>query len=323
MIAIIVLWILLSIIAVIVILLHFSVSAYVKADSRGFEVKIKYMFFTIYPVNAKKKKRRRKAKKIKKEKLQQDLFEDNIDGDFADNDITEASLSEPEALESILKKDDACEENTDTHIYEEKIDREDKFGLDGLAESLKEAEDEDKNSDEPVMPKKKSVPERDPDSDKNKKSRTKDGFFAGLKEKYELIKPYIPMGWKYFKKLCKTIRFTDTGINITVGREDAHEAAIFYGALQGALFNFLGLLAGIFTVKIKRANVNCVFTKNTISGEAETTVKIRPSALIALAVCIGVNFLIIYLKQKRKLKIDSKNENTASERHGAQTAANV
>lgn len=323
MIAIIVLWILLSIITVIVILLHFSVSAYLKADNKGFEVKIKYMFFTVYPGNTKKKKRRRKAKKIKKEKLQQDLFEDNIDGDFADNDITEDSLSESETLESILKKDEVSEENPDTRIFEEKTDNGDRFGLDELAESLEAAEDEDKNSDEPVMPEKRSVPERDPDNDKNKKSRSKDGFFAGLKEKYELIKPYIPMGWKYFKKLCKTIRFTDTGINISVGREDAHEAAIFYGALQGALFNLLGLLAGIFTVKIKRANVNCVFTKNTISGEAETTVKIRPSALIAIAVCIGVNFLIIYLKQKRKLKTERKNKNTASERHGAQAAANV
>lgn len=45
MITIIVLWILLGIIAVIVILLHFSITARIDLNKKGFDLKVRYMFF--------------------------------------------------------------------------------------------------------------------------------------------------------------------------------------------------------------------------------------------------------------------------------------
>ena len=45
MITIIVLWILLGIIAVIVILLHFSITAQIDLNKKGFDLKVRYMFF--------------------------------------------------------------------------------------------------------------------------------------------------------------------------------------------------------------------------------------------------------------------------------------
>ena len=57
---IIVLWILLALIALVVILLHFSVYAYVRLDDDGFFVRVKYLFFTIYP-------REKKEKEVKDE----------------------------------------------------------------------------------------------------------------------------------------------------------------------------------------------------------------------------------------------------------------
>ena len=39
------------------------------------------------------------------------------------------------------------------------------------------------------------------------------------------------MGWKYFKKLLKAIRFTDTRIVLDVGKEDAYSS---YAIRQGA-----------------------------------------------------------------------------------------
>lgn len=136
---------------------------------------------------------------------------------------------------------------------------------------------------------------------KNNKSK-KEGNTSSLKEKYNKIKSYLPMGWKYFKKLLKTVRITDVKINIDVGREDAHEAAVYYGAVQGALFNILGQICNMFSVKIKKADVNCIFTKNVINGSAECYIRVRPSSMIAIAFCIGVNFLVIFLKQKRNDK---------------------
>lgn len=52
MITIIVLWILLGIIAVIVILLHFSITAQIDLNKKGFDLKVRYMFFDIYSTKA-------------------------------------------------------------------------------------------------------------------------------------------------------------------------------------------------------------------------------------------------------------------------------
>lgn len=62
MITIIVLWILLGIIAVIVILLHFSITAQIDLNKKGFDLKVRYMFFDIYPRKSKKKKQKSSKK---------------------------------------------------------------------------------------------------------------------------------------------------------------------------------------------------------------------------------------------------------------------
>ena len=269
----IVLWILLALIAIVVILLHFSVTAYIKVNGDGFDLKVKYLCFTLYPRQEKPEKQANKNTKSVEH-----LAQDNKDGDFADNDSDIA---------------------TEQQLREFKADPQP--GYESRAESPERLQPNNSKvgSEKDSTEDKKHKAEKQPEG---KAQKSQEGLFSKLKSKYELAKPYIPMGWKYFKKLCKTIRFTDVRISITVGREDAHEAAIFYGALQGVLFNFPAVFATIFTVKIKKADVNCIFTKNTISGEGEAAIRIRPSAVIALAVCVGVNFLIVYFRQRKKQK---------------------
>ena len=270
MMTIIVLWILISIIALIVILLHFSVSAYIRADDEGFKIKVKYFFFTFYPRKPKKKKNK-KMKTKKEDKVKE--FSDSLDDEFG-----QESSSENEAAENI-------------NILEEKRSEPDEqFIQNDLSFTNKE-----KNKRQTL---KKEHKKTEPKNNKSKK----EGNTSSLKEKYNKIKSYLPMGWKYFKKLLKTVRITDVKINIDVGREDAHEAAVYYGAVQGALFNILGQICNMFSVKIKKADVNCIFTKNVINGSAECYIRVRPSSMIAIAFCIGVNFLVIFLKQKRNDK---------------------
>ena len=273
---IIVLWILLALIALVVILLHFSVYAYVRLDDDGFFVRVKYLFFTIYPrekkeKEVKEKKTNEKRTVVEKEKtaeVSKQDFKDNIDDDF-----------EEEKTETIVKE----------QAKEEKV--------------LIEPE---QKKDKTVVNKQVKKIEKEPEQTEKPKKQSK---LQELKEKYYKIKPYLPMGWKYFKKLLKAIRITDLKINIDVGREDAHEAVIYYGSVQGVLFNTLAVLASIFTMKIKRANVNCIFAKNIVDGNAECYIRVRPSTIIAIAFCVVVNFGITYLKQ-RKFK---KSENDMTE----------
>lgn len=157
---------------------------------------------------------------------------------------------------------------------------------------------------------KKKVKGEEKNSEKKSKNSSKSKF-EDIKEKYELIKPYIPIGWKYFKKMLKTIRFTNTRINISAGKDDAYESAMFYGKIQGVLFNFLAVLSGIFTVEIKEAEVKCIFNQKVFDAKAETVIKVRPSAMISIVVCLGVSFLVKFIpswlrkraEKKKKVKI--------------------
>lgn len=159
---------------------------------------------------------------------------------------------------------------------------------------------------------KKDKGEKKPVSKSKEKKKSK---FYELKAQYKKVKPYIPMGWKYFKKLLKAIRFTDTRIVLDVGKEDAYEAAMLYGKVQAGLFNTIAILAGVFTVKLKKADVNCIFDEKKFGYDVHTLVRVRPSTLIAIGFCTGVNFLKIYLSGRRKKK-------RAAKRRSKELAAN-
>ena len=252
MITIIVLWILLGIIAVIVILLHFSITAQIDLNKKGFDLKVRYMFFDIYPRKPKKKKQKRS----KKAELPEDSFDD-----FEEFEANVEAGAEDKPEKITVKQE--------------------KKGFAGKLFHKK-----DKGEKKPVSK-----------SKEKKKSK-----FYELKAQYKKVKPYIPMGWKYFKKLLKAIRFTDTRIVLDVGKEDAYEAAMLYGKVQAGLFNTIAILAGVFTVKLKKADVNCIFDEKKFGYDVHTLVRVRPSTLIAIGFCTGVNFLKIYLSGRRKKK---------------------
>ena len=306
MMTIIVLWILLSIIALIVIVLHFSVRVHLKYDENGFDFSVKYLFFDVYPrkPKGKKLKRKRKAKKDNAEESDDidSEFDDNIDDDFSEvgqSDDYDRRTDDKENDTSV--QNEQFEEQTDD-IAEDTVEVE--FAEKQPTDDAKQKKAENKK--ERRLKKRKNKDEPDKQEPASGQAEKKESKLAQLKNRYYMIKPYIPKGWKYFKKLLSAIRITGVEVYLEVGREDAHEAVIYYGTVQGVLFNLLGNLANIFTVKIKRADVNCIFTKNTFDGRAECWVKVRPSTIIAIAFCIGINFLIIFIKQKLKKRAEQK-----------------
>ena len=299
----IVLKILLIIIAVIVILLHFSVTVYVKGSTDGeFEFKVKYLFFTIFPRKEKpkkpKKEKKKKRKRQKKEKIGDDEFGDDLEAQLeqAFKELEEYEKAAQEqgelSLQTAQAQEETCEEETDEEPKEEALSK----------EELKEKKKQDKlrAKEERARAKEEKRLEKEQPS----KTQQLKGKYEDLKAKWEFIKPYIPMGWKYFKKLLKAMRFEGVRINIDSGKEDAAESAKFYGKLQAALFNVLHIIAAVFTLKLKEANVNCIFGEKRFDARGEVTVRVRPSTMIAIAFCLGVNFLRKFLPWfiKKKLR---------------------
>lgn len=309
--AIIVLWIILGLIALIVVLLHFSVTVEVKGGTNSdFVLKIKYMGFTVYPRPPKKKKKKSPKPKVKKKT--DDTFEefkDDLEDDFDGWDLNgqEELISDTKYIEDIgdIFQDEAA--NSSGTAQNDIPAAEDKPADSPTGQSKFGKKAVNKFGKKAVKEKKTKAVKRKKEKSKKMDSKT-GGRLDGLKRKYNMIKPYIPMGWKYFKKLLKTIRFTNTKIDIVTGKEDAYESAMFYGKIQAALFNILAVISGIFTVKIKKADVHCVFNEKKLEANGETVVKVRPSAMIAIAVCIGVSFLKIFLRKRRKKKRAEKAE---------------
>lgn len=270
---IIVLYILLGIIALIVILLHFSVRATIKASKQGVDIKVKWLFFTFYP------RKPKKPKKPKKKKGEPDAVPEQTaeQPDLSENGI-EQFIKEAEEVQKQTAAEEKTEETQETAAKEE------------ASTAKSEKKDNKKEKKKAKEPKVKE------------ETTEKKGKLAQLKDKFNAIKPYIPTGWKYFKKLLKKIRFTNIEADVTVGKEDAYEAAVWYGKVQGILFGLFGWLSCIFTVKLKHVDVHCRFNEKITDGEISLKVKVRPSTMIHIAFCLGFNFLRIWLRQRRERK---------------------
>lgn len=262
----------LGLIALVVILLHFSVRAYITLDGEKLDLKVKYLWFNIYPRTEKKKKTNKRIKKKKTKNIETTalaetttLAEDNPAVFVEDNPAVKdevAPKQEPKAEEIPPQKPESKAELKE----EKKLEKADK----------------------------KSV--------KNK--------LSDLKEKWLKIKPYIPISWKAVKKLLKNIRFKNTSIELSVGKEDAYESAMLYGKVNAGLYNGLAILGQIFTMHYKGTKVNCVFNENVFKYSLSTKICVRPSTIIAIAFCTLVNYLKIFIKQKRQEKKNKKIQNT-------------
>lgn len=270
-----------------IVLLHFSLTITIHAGRDGFVMKAKYLFLTLYP---------RKKKKSEDE-------DDGETDDLSDDDLTDEQLMQgltPAQEQQLLQQEDPPE-SADTS--EETKPPAVKPGQSPQAESKPPAES---SSDAEEV----SEPEEEKPKKKKKSLR---GKIKNLRRKYEKFKPYIPITWKTFKKLLKTVRIYVDDLWVDVGRDDAHEAAIFYGSIQGAIGGTLAGCAKWLTLKVKRWNVNCRFTENVIDGGADITVRIRPSTVLALLVLFGLKFLIVWIKRKseKKKAAKAKAENAA------------
>ena len=285
-----------GLLVLIVVLLHFSVSIHLKASrAEGIDISAKYLFLTLYP-------RKQKSSSPKKEKappaVREDFpeFEDDLTDDLPD------------------AEDDGDDEEVPNVDISELINEAEKIDKQEAAESGSPAPEKGKKG---KAKKEKKAPAHEAPSSKEKSK----GKLAELKEKFEKIKPYIPIGWKAVKKFCKAIRFEGVEVQAEVGRFDAHEAAIYYGAVQKIVFDILSKIALFFTLKLKRADVYCRFGENMIDGRAELTVRVRPSTLIAIAFCTGINALRVFLRERRKRKKAQKEEQANKSNNAAQAAA--
>ncbi len=284
--SIIALYIIIGIILAVYIILRLSVTVSYRANSETEEVKLsaKWLWFTIYPRPDKPPKtikiKNKKSKKPKKSKqtLKEDIYE--IEEEFVE-------MSEDE-LDDKIK------------ALEKELERQEK----NVKQASEIPKTEKKHSFEKIDNNKKQKDKRikNSNNDKPKESGFKEKI-KNTRRRWERYKDFFPMTWKSFRKLLKQIRFYDTEIEITAGKDDAYEAAMQYGRLNAVLFHGLGVVGTVFSLyKPKRAEVKCVFDKKVFEYKLSGKIKIRPSTVLAIVIVFGVQFLYMFLKKRHKAK---------------------
>ncbi len=124
----------------------------------------------------------------------------------------------------------------------------------------------------------------------------------GVKEILDEYLPYVPVAKKALRKLLKLIRFYDLEIKLKIGDADAYDAAMKFGKYNALFYSSLALFCMAFSVKIKHTEITCDFEDPKISAYLGTIIKVRPSAVLALAVYLGINYLKLKHNQKKKEK---------------------
>ena len=131
------------------------------------------------------------------------------------------------------------------------------------------------------------------------------GKLDELKQKWQEVKPFVPVAKKGFKKLLRLIRLRQLDIWLKVGGEDAYEAGMNFGRANQVFYPALSLVCCIFSVKIKHTEIRCDFEHEGFDFGGSVLVLVRPAAVLGLAIYLGIN----YLKIKKKLgKKDTENE---------------
>ena len=309
MMAILALYIILGLIAVIYILLRFSVRVSYSFDTTAetkLRVKVKYFFITVYenPESEKQKLREEKKKKKKEKRARKaEKSEKKRKSEGKENrrdkspDIVDEinSLSDDETKEKIKALEREIDEQRKALLQTEiKIS---KSRLSG------EAEEKDQKAEQKKLSKreKKELSKLKKEEKKRKKLlKKKDSKLSKLKQKWNLVKPYVPLVWKTLKKLLKNIRFYNTEIDIMLGNEDPYKAALNYGYFNTAFYQVLAFLCMVFSVKIKTCDINTEFIVKRFELKASGDIYVRVSTILAIAICFLFNMLKIYLRQKGK-----------------------
>ncbi len=276
------LYIILSVILIIFILLHFSVVLTFDYSDKKFTLKAKYLFFTIYPLKEKKKNKKRQIRKNKRKKKK-----------------LEKKLTKEKAKYNKLKKKEQPQnapvsDSANQPIHETKVKIDDEV-------NVPEKELRDKPDDKPQH-KSENLSSDDIEEQKNKNKIFEK--LDDLKDKWEEIKPYIPLGKKAVKKLIKAIRIFDLKIDIDVANEDAYECAMSYGKMNGAVYGALGVITSFLTVSIKNVNISAKYNSSDSEYECSGKIKTRPSTIIALAVFILIKYIYT------KFKLEKRNNET-------------
>ncbi len=263
------LWILLAVLGIIVIVLILPIRGEVSFIGEKLRYKAKLWFIPVLTSEGGgvlgwlKKRRGRKKPKVDdfSDSGQDDL--PDLDEDFDDLPLTP---SEQRDETSEAAAEEAPQEEADQTAAQEEA----------AAEELPTEEPEEEISSHKKKRRKKEKPPKEPKT---------------LGEKLEALLDLWRAADRPVLKILKGVKLYELYIDFIIANEDAYKCALNYGRISGALFNLLGWLSVLFTVKVKTVDVNAGFALDKSRWDASVKVSFRLGTLVIA----GIWFLITYI----------------------------
>lgn len=161
-----------------------------------------------------------------------------------------------------------------------------------------------REKEESRKPAKKKSPES---SEKTEKQKLEHGW--------ALIKGSLSVLPKPLRLLWKGISLKQLTVGVQVGRFDAQECALAYGAANAAVYTAVGLLGSAMRVQVQQIQVQCAFGQECSRWVVRGKLHLCLLAVLA-ALC---SFAVGYAMQKKRQETDGKEkkEDTAEKEHAA------
>ena len=181
----------------------------------------------------------------------------------------------------------------------------------------REKEESQKPEKEPKKKKKKRKKpkkSRKPAKKKSPKSSEKTEK-QKLEHSWAVIKGSLSVLPKPLRLLWKGISLKQLAVGVQVGRFDAQECALAYGAANAAVYTAVGLLGSAMRLQVQQIQVQCAFGQERSRWVVRGRLHFCPLAAVA-ALC---SFAVGYAMQKSRQETDGKEkkEDTAEKEHAA------
>ena len=242
-----------ALIFIILLTVNIPVEAYIKFYGGKADIKVKYLFLSLYP---------KKEKPPKKKKRQKDKPKKETSLPVSEETSSEDS-SEDMSMEDAPPKADTVQ--------------------------AEETTENESSSDGDILSKKEKLPKEEKQPLLERISAKLDE----LTEKKNSVMLLIELVTEPLKRFGSKIRIDDVIIDFAAADEDAAKAAISYGTIGAAVYDGISFLRCFVGMSVRSVNISCLYNtpadKSRYDGECK--VRLRPASLINAVFAVGFGYI--------------------------------
>lgn len=135
------------------------------------------------------------------------------------------------------------------------------------------------------------MPEHKPEKKKRRKKEKSPKEPKTLGEKVGFVLDLWRAADRPLLKIFKGFNFYDVYVDFIIANEDAYKCALNYGRISGLVYNLLGFMSTLFTLRLQTVDINAGFGLD--KSRWDTALKLR--FRLGTMVIAGVWFLITYI----------------------------